>query len=205
MTDDTHTSLDKDRPKRTEWSHYVDPDDMARLRGPLTLDADDDARTALARRFQIQEISSLTAALRIQTVKAHILHVTGTFTATVIQSCVLTDTPVTETLSDTCDGWFADPSAIVSLQKARRNKAAKDGGEFPILDESEDPEALIDGKIDAGELVAQSLSLALSPYPRADNAELPSSCTPDDANQPPAFSNPFAALKDWKKDQQTSE
>jgi hypothetical protein len=42
---------------------------------------------------------------------------------------------------------------------------------MPFLDESEDPEPVIDGKIDAGELVAQYLSLAIDPYPRLEGEE----------------------------------
>ena len=71
-------------------------------------------------------------------------------------------------------------------------------GETPIINEQEDPEKIIGGKIDLGEVVTQHLSLAIDPYPHKEGVKYEYG---DDEPEkvPEAFkNNPFAALKDWK-------
>ena len=59
------------------------------------------------------------------------------------------------------------------------------------------PEAIIDGYIDAGELVTQYLSLALNPYPHAEGVKYELGDDNEEAIKP-KLDNPFAALKEWK-------
>ena len=65
-----------------------------------------------------------------------------------------------------------------------------------VLDaEAEDVEPLVAGAIDIGEAVAQQLSLALDPFPRAPEALALSAEPP----QGEAVDSPFAVLKTWHK------
>jgi len=103
------------------------------------------------------------------------------------------------------EGWFADKDAAVSLAKVRKEKMIEKGKtELPILEERDDPEPIVEGMIDLGELCVQHLSLAINPYPHAEGVEYEHG---DDAAQGEGFSfkNPFAALKDWKAKQGNTE
>jgi len=61
-----------------------------------------------------------------------------------------------------------------------------------MVAERDDPERVVDGLIDVGELVAQHLSLNLDPYPRADDAGDPVEL------QTGPVASPFAALASLK-------
>jgi uncharacterized metal-binding protein YceD (DUF177 family) len=103
-------------------------------------------------------------------------------------------------IEDEFEAWFADPQSFVSFTKAKNEKTSKTPeGEVHVVDEKDDPEPIINGKIDVGDLVVQHLSLALPQYPRAhgvswNNDDEPEVSTPGAEKRP----NPFAALKDWK-------
>ena len=128
-----------------------------------------------------------------------VVHVNGRIRATVKQPCVVTLEPVESRIDETFEAWFSDPDQAIALSKAKHDKMAKSaGGEVPMLDEKDDPEPIIDGQIDLGELVTQHLALALDPYPHAEGVKYEYG---DDEPEkvPEEFkNNPFAALKDWK-------
>ena len=129
------------------------------------------------------------------------VHVQGIITAQIEQECVTSFKPVITDIKEDFDTWFADADTVISFVKAQQEKTAQ-GGEQPILPEQDDPEAIIDGKIDLGELIIQFLSLAIPPYPHADGVDPvgddPESAKPQNGS---GHKNPFAALKDWKDKQ----
>jgi len=75
--------------------------------------------------------------------------------------------------------------------------------ENEVIDFEQDdaPEVIENGVIDLGELAAQHLSLAMDPFPRRDDAEIPAAYRPQDGaeeeGQPSALAQ---ALKQWKHD-----
>ena len=72
-------------------------------------------------------------------------------------------------LSEDVEGWFADKENRVSFAAAKKEReVVKSHAEVEILDEKEDPEAIIDGVIDLGEFTAQHISLAIPPYPHKE-------------------------------------
>lgn len=184
-----------------EWSVYIDADAIEDAPVAMEVSPSDEEAKALARRLDVVSIDGLKANI---TARRHGLsiHVQGRLEAEVTQSCVVSGDPVTSTLTEDFEGWFADPDAAVPLAKARKERAQKKSHtEVPILEESEDPEPIIDGRIDVGELTAQYLSLALNPYPHAEGAE-EHPLLHQESDEPagePMTRNPFAALKGWKE------
>lgn len=77
--------------------------------------------------------------------------------------------------------------------------AANDSGEMVLDPDGPDiPDVFTGDTIDAGGVVAEHVAMAIDPYPRKQGAsfgERIESTDKDDARP-----NPFAALKDWKKD-----
>ena len=90
----------------------------------------------------------------------------------------------------------------MSFARARHERD-KDRGveERPMLEEHEDPEPIVDGRINLGELVTQYLSLAIEPYPRSEEAK---KILEENNNSMPARENPFAALKTLKDEKSNS-
>jgi hypothetical protein len=182
-----------------EWPHKVE---IARLSsGPMrvALESTEQQRRDLSRRIKVNAVDALAAKFTIERrPNSHIIHVTGTVTADVVQSCVVTLEPVHTHISEEIDSWYSDENDVVSLPRVRREQQGlRADAELEILGEEDDPEPVIEGAIDVGELAAQHLSLAIDPYPRSqrvkdieDEGEIVIT-----AGERP---NPFAALKDWK-------
>ena len=141
----------------------VDADGMA-----LSLDANVAECTALAERLDLWSLSDLQAELSCQRTAEGLIRLNVQFSANVIQSCVVSLDLVTGQILDQfsvlCEGDGA--------RRSDRGAGADVDGEFFLDPFGDDPlEPLADGKIDVGELVAQHLSLALNPYPRASGME----------------------------------
>lgn len=190
------TDKDKITP---EWSYPVN---VTEINGRLVLDLapDEAARAALAKRFDLLSLEALEARIVLTREAGQMrVRVEGRFQASLLQACVVTLEPVEDKIEENFEAWFADPEQAVTLAKAKHDRLVKKGrSEVPLLDEQDDPEPIIDGKIDLGELVAQFLSLSINPFPHAPGVELPS-----EEENPVRISagetpNPFAALKDWK-------
>jgi len=144
-----------------------------------TLIADAAEREALARRFAIPAIDRLEATLSLAPAKGGVVTAEGFLRAAVTQSCVVTLEPVEET-----------------IEVALRLRFIPEGDEPSDDPDTPDEIEIEAGMIDLGEVVAEQLSLALDPYPRAPGAALPPLLAPPEDPPPePAKVHPFAALK----------
>ncbi len=186
-----------------EWSVPVNEEDITATPAQMSLEAPPESLRALAQRFDVLSVEGIRAdAVLVREAGGAIVHVSGNFTAQITQSCVVSGQPVPCTIEETFEGWFSSPD-VTSLAKARHEKTMeKAGREMPILEERDDPEPIVDGRIDVGELVAQHVLLAIDPYPHAPGVHYELG---DDAPPVPEADerkNPFAKLKDWKAEQE---
>lgn len=182
-----------------EWSHFFDIDDIDAKGTQLSISPSEEECEDLARRLSVVAIKNVEANLTIT--PGHTIHVTGEVKATLTQECVVSveefDTEITETI----EGWFADKEKAVSFAAAKREReAAVSRGEVEMVEEKEDPEAIIDGVIDLGELVTQHISLAIPAYPRKEGVKYEYGDEHVEIDEKsPLRKNPFEALKDWKE------
>jgi len=145
----------------------------------LTLAATPAEGAALARRYAILAVSSLTASVALRPIDGGRTRVTGRLRAEVTQACVVSLEPVPQTVDVSLD--------LLILPE----------GEAPTDDDPESPDEIESeqDRIDLGEVLAEQLALALDPYPRAPGAALPAEVTEPEAPAPaPTRMNPFAAL-----------
>lgn len=194
-------------PIAPEWSFGIEAADIGPAPRAVAIEAGQAEREALARRFGLIEISLLRAEVNLCR-EGRAVHVTGRVEADVVQPCIATLEPVPGHVSEDFEAWYADPDAALSFARARQEHERRTGqADTPVLDESEDPEPLIDGVIDLGELAAQYLSLGLDPYPHAASVGAEDSGSQArmagrgavEAPEPsPLRKSPFMALKDWK-------
>ncbi len=184
-----------------EWSFTVDVEKISTEPKRFQFAADERQRIDLARRLGIVSVEKAECIATIQKVSGGTYHALGTVRADVTQSCVVSLAPVPASIEDEFEGWYSDKDAnAVSFAKARSEREVKKGQtEIEVLEESVDPEPVIGGKVDIGELATQYLSLALDPYPQADGVAHVYTAPAPDKDGAELRKSPFEALKDWKE------
>ncbi len=185
----------------SEWPYLIDADDIGSEPKTFKFRAGKQERVDIARRLGIPSIEEAAAVITVQRSGA-LYHAIGTVKARVTQSCTISLAPVPAEIEDEFDAWYGDKSKAVSFAKARSEREAKKTHmEAEILEESVDPEPIVNGKIDLGELAIQYLSLSLDPYPRAEGVSHVFEAKPEggDDTGKSARKSPFDALKDWKE------
>jgi len=142
-----------------EFSRPVRIDTLGEAPRALSVEAEEGERTALARRFGLIAIDRLAAELTLNRAGADIL-MRGTLSADVVQACVATAEPVPATVEAPFEIIFrpqpdpSGPDAEIELDESELDVVFYEGG-----------------AVDAGEAVAETLSLSLDPWPRAPGAE----------------------------------
>jgi len=179
-----------------EFSRIVNTEEQVSKKEKIILEASAQERAALAKRFELVSIDSLTAELTIIAASNGEVTVRGPMHAQIVQSCVTTLEPVPEMVEDEVKVLF---SPHVSEEDMPSNPDdLEDLSEDELMALLDQPEPLVDGKIDVGEVVSQFLAVAMNPYPRKDGAELPEAALVEeeaDEERP----NPFAKLAGLKE------
>lgn len=182
-----------------EWSFPVAADEINANR-PVTyrIVANAAQRIALSERFGVASIEHVEATITLSREQGGlVVHADGKFEVDLTQNCVITLEPIKSHLAESFEGYFADPEQAINFAKAkaRREEAQKASfHEAPVMDEKDDPEPIMDGQIDLGELAAQYISLAIDPYPQKEDARFDTK----KAKAEDSFS-PFSVLKKLKK------
>lgn len=184
----------------TEWTHWFEAKKADDQPVALSVEADKTARDNLARRFQLHDIDSLRIDVVVQRTRGTATYeVIGTLSGDIVQKCTVTAEPVPEKVEADIEAYYISSEDVISLSQAKRDRLENISGiELEIPNEREDPEALTEGQVNLGELAAQFLSLSMSPYPKSEEAVAKNGEAHIEAPTP--RNNPFAALKDWKKD-----
>lgn len=153
----------------------------------LTLAPNDSERAAITGWLGISEVEALTARIRISRVGSDHYLYAASFTADVVQACVVTLEPVRSHLT----GEFSRRFHV--MPKVLRRVTSPPSHEIAAKDD-DDIEVLADPIIDVAKPVLEELSLALNPYPRAEGATF---AGPGDQTSPSA--SPFAVLESFKQ------
>jgi uncharacterized metal-binding protein YceD (DUF177 family) len=166
-----------------EFSRRVRVDSISDRALEVKIEASAAERQGLAERFQLQRVDRLAATVTLQKVRGEMVKATGTLSADVVQTCVLTLEPVANHVEDSFEALFAPPhlQGSDSVEEVELDIHAEDP-----------PEPIVGGGIDIGELTAQYLSLALDPYPRCPEAAIEEA--PGEGSGQTDKVSPFAAL-----------
>jgi len=124
----------------------------------IEVDADAQERAALAKRFDLIGIERLTGKFTIRRDAAGIV-AEGRVTAAVTQACSITGDPLPATVDEP-----------VALRFVAEEDAGQD--EVELGDSDIDVIPHDGGTIDLGEVAAETMALALDPFPRGPNAEV---------------------------------
>ncbi len=141
-----------------EFSHIMKLDQIGAGADNVAISASAEARAGLAKRFDLLTLDKLEAELSVLRDKEAVL-VKGRFRARLVQACVATGEPITSALNE---GLLIRFQPLTSLVP---------DAEIELADTDCDVMELEGNAVDLGEAVAQSLLLALDPYPRSPNAD----------------------------------
>ena len=176
--------------------------DRAVLARPLKVDEIKDGTTgeiaatktemdAIARLLQLVALKRLALSYRFDHRGAGRLRLTGQLQADVTQTCVVSLDPVESSLDIPLELEFWPASMVAELERNAGEEPASQG----LLDW---PEPVVDGRIDLGPVIYETLATALDPYPKRAGASFDwSQAGPDQAGEGP--SGPFAALAALKR------
>jgi uncharacterized metal-binding protein YceD (DUF177 family) len=162
------------------WSVPIHVDEVPESGRRYALAADAPARQALARQIGVDGIADLKTDFDVTRHGKAGLRVAGTVSAKVQQTCVVTLEPLENEVAEALDVVFVpDPP--------------EDTGGVTLVDASDPPESMVNGRIDLGALAGEFLALSVDPYPRKPDAAFTAA-----ADEKPG-EHPFAALAALKK------
>lgn len=170
-----------------EFSFVLPVDTIGKARKNLRVVANEAARGALARRFDLIAIDRFVADVTVGRIDdSALIAVSGSFAADIVQACVVSHAPVATSIRATISERLGPPI---------------DGEAEAVfeIDDEDPPAPFCDGSIELGELLAQCLAISIDPYPRAAGAVLESAAGGEEWRAGPQGRCPFEALAILKK------
>ncbi len=143
---------------KPEFSRPHRLDQIGGVRGEARIVADEAERRALTERFALVSLDSLEARYRIDRDGA-IVTATGHVSARAAQSCIATGEPVSAVIEEDFTVRFVPETR------------AEEDEEIELEAQDCDTIFYAGGAIDMGEAVAETMALALDPFPRSDSAD----------------------------------
>ena len=136
-------------------STVIDVDSLP-FSGPqiCKIDCDESECAALAARFGFAVVARMSARLKVKRAGPGHWNVTGKLQAEVTQLCGVTGEPVPESVDFTIEERYC--------------RASEEGTDIDVSLDGFEP--LVDGAIDLGEVVAQTLAISVNPWPRSVDA-----------------------------------
>lgn len=169
------------------WHAPVTVDEIPEAGLHVELEAPEAVRAALAPVAGLRALPELKAAFDLSR-RGRGVHVGGTVTARVGQTCVVTLEPIENRVEEEVDLLFSpDVPAVPADIEADAHSIGH------TADEEDAPEPLVGGTVDLGAVATEFLMLGIDPYPRKEGAQFASPAAED------AGAHPFAALAALKK------
>ncbi|MBL1234751.1 MAG: DUF177 domain-containing protein [Rhodobiaceae bacterium] len=180
------------------FSRIVELDSVPPTGRNLVFEADEAQKAALAVRFRVDQIHFLKVTGLLKPWRKAGFKLTAQFEAEVLQTCVVTLEPFTQTLKGTFTETFL-PEAVLE----------KTSVEIELDAEGIDPPEGFgpERRLDVGQYAAEYFGLKLAPYPRAPGVEFADVIEDSDekaaenvSNDVGSRPNPFAILKKLQSD-----
>ena len=141
-----------------EFSRPFRLDELGGAPRSVTIESTEAERAALATRFGLLSIENLSASAEM-TREGEVVSAKGRLTASVVQPCVASGEPVPAIIAEDFTLRFVPAAADPEAEEIELDESALDEIDYE------------GGAIDLGEAAAQTLALALDPFPRAPGAD----------------------------------
>jgi uncharacterized metal-binding protein YceD (DUF177 family) len=156
-----------------------------------SVEASRSERDAIASLLDLVELEAFRFAGRFHFGGEGRLLLEGTLTARPTQTCVVSLEPVESTIKV--------PVMIEFWPEARIDALARTADEATSHGILDWPESIVEGKIDLGPLLYETLATSLDPYPRREGASFEWREAPEGAEARERADSPFAALSKLKE------
>ncbi len=170
------------------FSRIIRVDTLPRNGETMVIEANAEERAALAALLKVPAIERLAATLTVKRAARGGARVVGAVHGALTQTCIVTLEPFPAEVEEDVDVLFAPP------EDSARKRGPAEELEISMLDDDE-PDPLVDGRIDLGALAAEFFALGLDPYPRKPGVEFTPPEDEPDAPEP----SPFSVLRDAAK------
>ncbi|QTN98615.1 DUF177 domain-containing protein [Brucella sp. 458] len=161
----------------------------------VTISTNEKERAALARGHELDAVNAFSAEFLLTPWKKDGIRVRGRIDAEIVQACVVTLEPLTNTIAEEIDTIFVPENSRLARIEL------DESGEILLDAEGADiPETFVGDRIDVGAVAEEFFDLAIDPYPRKPG--LPEESEPKifgdgDGDEKPV--SPFAKLSEWQK------
>jgi len=200
------TSAETDR--EIEFSRIIRADHIGELGESFSFTADGEECRRLAERCDLLSLNGLEASVEVSLLKvrgakgmkAEGVRARVKFVADVLQSCVVTLEPVANKVEHGFEvDYLPEGVDMTDAELLSELDGRTEGEVFVDVDEVDPPEVMRDGEFDIGDAIAENLSLALDPYPRAPGVEaVPYRTSGGAAEDDDGAVSPFAVLEKLK-------
>lgn len=160
-TGDTTGTGDAATPEDSGFRRTLTLAEARRQNGPMAISADEQERAAIAARFGLLALNRLDASLRFA-FDGDTVNVSGSVEGDVVQTCVATNEPLPARVVTPVDVRY------VPLEKL---EAAEAEAEIELGENDLDIIGYTHGRVDVGAMIADTLYLALDPFPRRRDAD----------------------------------
>lgn len=156
---------------------------------PVSIEADEQQRHALADAHHLVEVKAFRADLLVENWKRDGVKVTGRVKAQIVQSCIVSLDPLDAGIDEEFHALFAREGSKLLRPDAM------EGGEMILDAEGDDgPEPFSGDAIDVGQLAEEFFALGIDPYPRKAGVAPVAPKTSADADRGPLYEQ-LKALK----------
>ncbi|HTR13019.1 MAG TPA: DUF177 domain-containing protein [Roseiarcus sp.] len=171
-------------PSAEPFSRIVRVDALPKEGRTVAIEATGAERKALAALYKLPSIEALRASLTLKRSTRGGVRVKGAIHGELTQICVVTLDPFSAAIDEEIDVRFA-----LTANDDRDGEA----GETLSMNEDDEPDPLIDNKIDIGALTAEFFALGIDPYPRKPGVAF------DPPREKGARETPFSVLRNGAK------
>ena len=169
------------------FSRIIRVDTLPKDGETVTVEANSAEREVLAASLRLPSIERLSATFTVKRAARGGARVIGAVQGELTRTCVVTLEPFPAAVEEAIDVRFAPPD---NEAEARRRR---DEPETVSMMDDDEPDPLIDGKIDLGGLASEFFALGLDPYPRKPGVAF------EPPVEPEPEATPFAVLRGGDK------
>lgn len=173
-------------------SHRVSVNRLPTAGMPVKLKAGEKELRRLAEAHDLFEVTSFVAEMLVKKWRKDGVKITGTVTADIVQSCVVTLEPLTNAVQNEIDTVFVPENS-----KLARPPVSGEGEIVIDYDGPDLPETFAGDSIDVGALAEEMFGLGIDPYPRKAGAAFEFKDKP--VSEAPDKPSAFAKLVDFPK------
>jgi uncharacterized metal-binding protein YceD (DUF177 family) len=167
------------------FSRIIRVDTLPKDGETVTIEATPPEREALAAVLKLPSIERLSATLTVKRAAKGGARVIGAVHGELTQTCVVTLEPFPAAVEEEIDVRFAPREDEHAGRRPTREP------ETVSMADDDEPDPIVDGKIDLGALAAEFFALGLDPYPRKDGVAFEQPAEPEAE----AEATPFAVLR----------